>query len=325
MRIWVVLVLLIAAVFVMALSFGEQRIAPAEVLAALRNTGEASPAAQMIVTGLRLPRAVMALLVGAALGASGAVAQAIMRNPLAEPGLLGINAGAALAAVLVIIQLDGVPQSLLPWLTFGGALAMSAAIYALSWKQGTSSTRIILIGVGLSSLAGAAASFISTFGDAPAVQRAMIWLAGSLQDSRWERVRMLAAWSIPALLLAWAMARELDLIAFGDTVARGLGQRVNAVRGGAVLICALLSGAAVAASGLVAFVGLAAPHLARRLLGHGHLRLIPAAALIGALLVLAADLAARNVMPPVQLPVGLFTALLGAPFFGWLLWRKRNG
>lgn len=135
---------------------------------------------------------------------------------------------------------------------------------------------------------------------------------------------MLAAWSTPALLLAWLMARELDLIAFGDTVARGLGQRVNAVRGIAVLVCALLAGAAVAASGLVAFVGLAAPHLARRLLGHAHLRLIPGAALIGALLVLAADLAARNIMPPVQLPVGLFTALLGAPFFGWLLWRRRD-
>ena len=322
MRIALILALL-AAVFVAALSLGDQPIPPGEVLAALR--GEASPAAQMIVTGLRLPRAVMALLVGAALGASGAVAQAILRNPLAEPGLLGINAGAALAAVLVIIQLDGVPESLLPWLSFAGALAMSGAIYALAWRQGVSSTRIILIGVGLSSLAGAAASFISTFGDAASVQRAMVWLAGSLQDSRWQRVRMLAAWSLPALALAWAMARELDLIGFGDTVARGLGQRVGAVRGLAVLVCALLSGAAVAASGLIAFVGLAAPHLARRLLGPGYGRLVPGAALIGALLVLSADLAARNVMPPVQLPVGLFTALLGAPFFGWLLWRRRNG
>lgn len=324
MRMWLALILLTAAVFLLALALGDQRIPVAEVLAALRGNGDAPPAAQMIVTGLRLPRAVMALLVGAALGASGAVAQAILRNPLAEPGLLGINAGAALAAVLVIIQLDGVPQSLLPWLTFGGALAMSAAIHALAWRQGTSSTRIILIGIGLSSMAGAAASFISTFGDAAAVQRAMVWLAGSLQDSRWERVRMLALWSAPPLLLAWAMARALDLIAFGDTVARGLGQRVDLVRGAAVLVCALLSGAAVAAAGLVAFVGLAAPHLARRLLGHAHLRLIPGAALIGGLLVLAADLAARNVMPPVQLPVGLFTALLGAPFFGWLLWRRRD-
>ena len=322
MRIALILALL-AAVFVAALSLGDQPIPPGEVLAALR--GEASPAAQMIVTGLRLPRAVMALLVGAALGASGAVAQAILRNPLAEPGLLGINAGAALAAVLVIIQLDSVPQSLLPWLSFAGALAMSGAIYALAWRQGTSSTRIILIGVGLSSLAGAAASFISTFGDAASVQRAMVWLAGSLQDSRWQRVRMLAAWSLPALVLAWAMARELDLIGFGDTVARGLGQRVGAVRGLAVLVCALLSGAAVAASGLIAFVGLAAPHLARRLLGPGYGRLVPGAALVGAVLVLAADVAARNIMPPVQLPVGLFTALLGAPFFGWLLWRRRKG
>ncbi|MFT3689353.1 FecCD family ABC transporter permease [Paenirhodobacter sp.] len=323
MKIWVGLMLLTAAVFLLALSFGDQRIPFVAVLSALRGTAEAP--VQMIVTGLRLPRAVMALLVGAALGASGALAQAIMRNPLAEPGLLGINAGAALAAVLVIVQLDGVPQGLLPWLTFGGALAMSVAIHALSWRRGSSSTRIILVGIGLSALAGAAASFISTFGDAPAVQRAMIWLAGSLQDSRWERVRMLASWSALPLALAWAMARELDVIAMGDTVARGLGQRVDAVRGAAVLLCALLSGAAVAASGLVAFVGLVAPHLARRLFGQAHARLIPGAALIGAALVLSADLAARNVMPPVQIPVGVFTALLGAPFFGWLLWRRRDG
>lgn len=152
----------------------------------------------------------------------------------------------------------------------------------------------------------------------------MVWLAGTLQDSRWERVRMLALWSALPLVAAWLMARELDLIAFGDTVARGLGQRSDRVRALAVLLCALLAAAAVAASGLIAFVGLAAPHLARRLLGHAHAALIPGSALLGALLVLSADLAARNIMPPIQLPVGLFTALMGAPFFGYLLWRRRD-
>ncbi|WBU53937.1 iron ABC transporter permease [Paracoccus sp. SCSIO 75233] len=320
--VWASLILMTSAIFLLALMLGNQPVPLTDVLAALR--GEALPAPQMIVTGLRLPRAVMATLVGAALGTAGAVCQAVMRNPLAEPGLLGINAGAALAAVLVIVQIRALPESLLPWLTFAGALGMAVAIYLLSWRDGASSMRIILIGVGLSAMAGAAASFISTFGDAAAVQRAMIWLAGSLQDSRWERVQMLAIWALPGLLAAWLLARELDLIAFGDTVAQGLGQRVDTVRGLAVLICALLSGAAVAAAGLIAFVGLAAPHIARRLVGHPHRRLIPASALIGALLVLSADLAARRIMPPIQLPVGLFTALLGAPFFGYLLWRRRH-
>ncbi len=323
-RAFAALILLTAALFLAALALGDRPIPPGQVLAALGLGGGADPAAQMIVTGLRLPRAVMAVLVGAALGAAGAVTQAVMRNPLAEPGLLGINAGAALIATVMIVWTDAMPQSAMPALTFAGALAMALAIQALAWREGSSSMRIVLIGVGLAALAGAGASFISTFGDPAAVQRAMVWLAGSLQDSRWERVAMLAQWSLPPLALAWAFSRELDLIAFGGTVARGLGQRVEAVRAGAILICAALSGAAVAASGLIAFVGLAAPHIARRIIGHGHASLIPASALIGAAMVLAADIAARNLMPPTQLPVGLFTALLGAPFFGWLLWRRRH-
>lgn len=322
--VWPLLVAALLAAFLAAIALGDQRLALGEVLGALTGAPDATPGTRMIVNGLRLPRALMAVLVGACLGVAGAVCQAIMRNPLAEPGLLGINSGAALAATLIIIEFRTIPQDLLPVLTFAGALAMSAAIYAFSSRQGTSSVRIILIGIGLGALAGAGASFVSTFGDPPAVQRAMIWLAGSLQDSRWDRVRMLAQWSALPLLAAWLAARELDLIAFGDTVARGLGQRVNLLRGIAVLICAALSGAAVAAAGLVGFVGLAAPHLARRLVGHAHSRLIPASAITGAVLVLCADLAARRIMPPVQLPVGLFTALLGAPFFGFMLWKKRN-
>lgn len=322
--IWPLLVLALVAAFLMALAFGDQPIPLGRVLATLRHPSEADPGIRMIVTGLRLPRAVMAMLVGAALGVAGAIAQSVLRNPLAEPGLLGINAGAALVAVLVIVRAGTLPESLLPWLTFAGALAMTAAIHALAWRQGISSMRIILIGVGLSAMAGAGASFVSTFGDAAAVQRAMVWLAGSLQDSRWSRVAVLAIWALPCFGVAMLAARELDLAAFDDHVARGLGQRVDAVRGGAVVVCAILSGAAVAASGLIAFVGLAAPHIARRLVGHRHAALLPGAALIGALMVLAADLAARNLMPPAQLPVGLFTALLGAPFFGWLLWRRRD-
>ncbi|MTH65989.1 FecCD family ABC transporter permease [Paracoccus shanxieyensis] len=322
--VWALLLAGLLAAFLAAIAMGDQRLGLGQVLAALTGAPDTPAGTRMIVTGLRLPRALMAVLVGASLGVAGAVCQAIMRNPLAEPGLLGINAGAALAATAIIIEFRTIPQDLLPVLTFAGALAMSAAIYAFSWRQGTSSVRIILIGIGLGALAGAGASFISTFGDPPAVQRAMIWLSGSLQDSRWERVRMLALWAILPFVAAWLIARELDLIAFGDTVARGLGQRVNLLRGMAVLICASLAGAAVAAAGLVGFVGLAAPHLARRLVGHAHARLIPASALVGAILVLVADLAARRIMPPVQLPVGLFTALLGAPFFGFLLWKRRN-
>lgn len=329
MRLFAILLALVAILFVLALLFGERALPLADVVAALTGPAPAPGAvdpARMIVLDLRLPRAALAVFVGAALGVAGAIAQAILRNPLAEPGLIGINAGAALAAMVVIVQLGSAPEAALPWLTFGGALAMSALILALAWREGAASHRLILIGVGLSAMAGAGASFISAFGEIAKVQRAMIWLAGSLQDSRWDEVRRLVAWALPPALLVWIAARELDVIALGDEIAAGRGQPAGAVRVAMVIACALISGAAVAAAGLIAFVGLAAPHVARRLAGPRHARALPAAALIGAALVLAADLGARTVMPPEQLPVGLVTALLGAPFFAFLLLRaERHG
>ncbi len=320
----VTLLVFVAVLLILALALGDQKILPEHVLGALLGNDQTPVEAVTIVRDLRLPRALMAVLVGAALATAGALSQAILRNPLAEPGLLGINAGAALAAVIVIIKLDIVSAYALPFLTFAGALVMSAAIYALAWREGTSSLNIILIGVGLSALAGAAAQFIAVFGEIAALQRAMVWLAGSLQDSRWIKVQTLLIWLVIPFAAVWMASRELDLIALGDDVAAGLGQPVEWVRGLMVLACAVISGAAVASAGLVAFVGLAAPHLARRLVGRRHHRLIPAAALMGGLMVLAADIVARQAMPPLQLPVGLVTAMLGAPFFGFLLWRRRH-
>ncbi len=312
----------IAALFALALAFGDRSLPLADVVGALRGDPETPQPVRTIVLGLRLPRAVLALAVGAALGVAGTISQAVLRNPLAEPGLLGINAGAAFAAMLVIVVIAPPSETLLPWLTFTGALGMAGAILILAWREGSSSLRLILIGVGLSAMAGAGASFIATFGEVASVQRAMTWLAGSLQDARWPILLRLLLWSVPPMLVVWIAARELDLIALGDDVARGRGQPVEGVRIAMILACAVISGAAVAAAGLIAFVGLAAPHIARRFAGHGHRRLIPAAGATGAVMVLGADLAARTAIAPMQLPVGLVTALLGAPFFGYLLWRR---
>lgn len=310
--------------FFAAISFGAEQLAFSELLPALLRPDGSDVLTETILWTLRMPRALLALLVGAGLAVAGTITQAIMRNPLAEPGILGINAGAALAAMLVIVEFPGLPAGSLQWLTFLGALIMTVAIYALSWQQGTTSLRIILVGLGLSALAGAGASFIATFGPPVAVQRAMVWMAGTLQESRWEKVELLAIWLTPTVALVWLASRELNLAAFDDDIARGLGQRVNLVRGVMVLATAAICGAAVAAAGLVAFVGLAGPHIARRIVGHRHEVLIPAAALTGAILVAFADTLARSILPPIQLPVGLVTGLIGAPFFGWLLWRQRN-
>jgi len=322
-RLLAMLALSVVCAILAALSYGDLSISMADLLDVL--TGR-EPKAEiaMIVLDVRLPRALLALLVGMALAVAGTIAQAVMRNPLAEPSLLGINSGAALAAMFTIVLLDGASGYLLPWLSFAGACAMTLAIYVLSWRNGTTSMRIILIGIGLSSVASAATTFLSAVGDLRDVQRALVWLTGSVYDSNWTKVKILAAWSILPLSLAWIAARELDLLIFGDNSARSLGQLVNPTRGLMVLICALLSGAAVAAAGLIGFVGLVAPHIGRRLVGPRHALLIPTAALFGGLLVMVSDLLGRTLFAPAQLPAGLMTALLGAPFFGYLMWERRN-
>ncbi|SEF53341.1 FecCD family ABC transporter permease [Bosea lathyri] len=318
------LLVALAGLSAASLALGDVTIPADELVLAIVNPAAAAQDTLMIVLELRLPRALLALLVGMALAVAGTIAQAVMRNPLAEPGILGINAGAALAAMLLIVALPGASPALLPWASFAGAGAMAAAIYALSWRGGTSSLRIILIGIGLSSLAGAATTLLTAFGEIRDVQRAMIWLAGSVYDADWRKVRLLALWLSGPLVLAWLGARELDLVRFDDDTARGLGQRVDLLRALTILLCTLISGAAVAAAGLIGFVGLIAPHLARRLVGPAHSRLMPVAALTGGALVMAADLLGRTVIAPAQLPAGLVTALIGAPFLGYLLWGRRH-
>lgn len=318
------LLLTLAIASAAALAVGDQAVAPGDVIGALFAREETLPVARIIVIDLRLPRVAMAVLVGAALGVAGAATQALMRNPLAEPGLLGINSGAALAGMVVIVWVGAIPETALPVFAFAGALFMSLAIYILSWQAGVTSLRIILIGIGLGSLAGAGATFLSVFGPVAEVQRAMVWMAGSLNDSRWTKVWWLILFGLPAMAVLWAMSRDLDLIGFGDEIARGRGQRVQGVTGITILATAMLAGASVAAAGPIAFVGLVAPHIARRIVGPGHSQLFPATALTGSILLVLADLGARRAMAPAQLPVGLASVLLGAPYFAYLLWKRRN-
>jgi len=323
-RIVATLLGLLALVMFAGLAWGDYPVPAAELLGLLLWPAKVPDHVGMIVLDLRMPRLLLAILVGAALAIAGAIAQAVMRNPLAEPGILGINAGAALAVIIVIVGLHDVPAYLTPWAGFLGASALATAIYGLSWRNGTTSLRIILIGIGLGSMAGAATTMLSAFGAIMDVQRALIWLSGSVYHADWTGVQMLALWLVLPLLLTFMSSRQLDLIRLGDTPAHSLGQRVNLVRALMIVLCTLISGAAVAAAGLIGFIGLVAPHLARRLVGPTHARVLPVSALIGALLVPSADFLGRTVMAPAQLPAGIVTALIGAPFFGFLLWRHRN-
>lgn len=324
MRSVLVLLGMTAVMLFVALAIGDHPVALAQIIAVLTDSPVADLQSIQIVRDIRLPRVILGFLVGASLAIAGMIAQSVLRNPLAEPGLIGVNAGAALAAVIVIVKFEVPPTHLLSWLAFAGALTMSLAIYALSWNSGSSSLRIILIGIGLSSLAWAGANFISAFGDPQAVQRAMVWLSGSIYNSTWEKIRTLVIWLAIGMAGSGLIAREMDLLALGDETARARGQPLELIRAVMFVLCAVLSGAAVAAAGLVAFVGLIAPHVARLLVGHSHGLMLPVTALAGGLLVVAADLAARTLFTPAQLPVGLMTAILGAPFFAYLMWRKRN-
>jgi iron complex transport system permease protein len=317
-----VLIILNLLAVVAAMMWGDQSIAWRDVADAV--IGGASPDLQMIVIEFRLSRAILALLAGAGLAVAGTISQTVMRNPLAEPGVLGINAGAALFASVVIIVFADVSPTVLPWAGFAGAVTMAAAVYALSWKQGTSSLRIILVGIGLSAFAGAGTSFLTAFGNVVDVQRAMIWLSGSVYGADWSKVQSLLIWLAAPLTMSWFSCRQLDLIRFGDDVATGLGQRVNLMRAFLILLCTLISGATVAMVGLVGFIGLIAPHIARRIAGHSHRTLIPVAGLTGGLLLLIADIVGRTVIAPAQLPAGIVTALLGAPFFAYLLKGRRH-
>ncbi len=310
------------ALLIASLVLGDQTVSHADLAGLL--DGSATEEVRMIVFDLRLPRALIALTAGMALGIAGAIAQAVMRNPLAEPGILGINAGAAFAGGLVIVGLEGAGATLLPLAGFAGATLMAAAVFALSWRNGTSSLRIILIGIALGALAGAGSSFLIAFAEVSDVQRLMIWLAGSVYAATWESLGLLAAWLAMPVALAYLLARQLDLLRFGDDVAVSLGMRVNLGRALLILLCTAISGATVAACGLIGFIGLIAPHVGRRMIGTGHARLIPASALVGGVLLMAADLAARTVIAPAQLPAGIVTALIGAPFLGYLLWGRRH-
>ncbi len=324
-RLLVALTLLLAFLVAASLAYGDVSLSWRELYHAFTGTGDPDPQSAMIVHDLRLPRVLLALLVGVALATAGTITQAVMRNPLAEPGVLGINSGAAAAAMAVIVLIQDPPVALLQAAGFFGAAAMALAVYALAWRSGTSSLRIILIGIGLSSLATAGTTFLSAFGDIGDVQRAMVWLAGSVYDANMIKVRLLALWLIIPVTLAFLTVRELDLIRLSDNSAKSLGQPVDRVRGLMIVLVTVLSGAAVAVSGLIGFVGLVAPHIARRLVGASYAWILPVAALVGACLVVAADLIGRIILPPAQIPAGIVTGLVGAPFFAYLLWGRRHG
>jgi iron complex transport system permease protein len=310
---WIALFVALIAAVLLALNVGALGIAPADVWRAL--TGHADSAGASVVLTLRLPRTLLAILVGAGLGLSGAALQGALRNTLAEPYLLGVSGGAAAGAVLAVGM--GVSFVLLPIASFVGALVAVALTLFVAHASGTRGDPRVLImgGVVVGAFANAAIMILLANEPANTVRGALWWMMGSVADATLTSVGILAVYLVAggAALIVWA--RELDVLALGDEAAAGLGVDVDAAMRRIFLSASLLAAATVAGAGLIGFVGLVVPHLARMLGARRHRQMLLASALIGATLVVASDILARTVRPPAELPLGAVTAVLGVPFF----------
>ncbi|MFE5398134.1 FecCD family ABC transporter permease [Streptomyces sp. NPDC056568] len=331
---WLLTAALTAALLVLvpvAAGTGAYPVPVGDVLGSLlHRTGlggtELDRVAESVLWNVRFPRIVLALLVGASLGCAGALMQGVFGNPLAEPGVIGVSSGAAVGAVAAIaFGLDFLGNWTVSVFAFAAGLVTVLVVYAMSRSGGrTEVVTLILTGIAVNAFAGALIGLFLFFADTAAVNQITFWQLGSLAQATWPKVLAVLPCAVLGLGLAPLYARRLDLLALGERPARHLGVDVERLRIVLVLVIALLTAAAVSVAGVVGFVGLVVPHLLRMVAGPGHRFLIPGSALLGALVLLAADLAARTVAVPAELPLGVLTALLGSPFFFWLLRRTRR-
>lgn len=323
MRFWLpVLAALLALSFVYSLSVGPLAISFSDLLAIV--FGQASDATQSaVVFKIRLPRALLAALVGASLSVSGAAFQAVLRNPLADPYILGVSGGAALGAVTAI-WLGFSAAIFLPASAFLGALAALGAVYWVARAHRGSSHTLILCGVIVGSLASAVLLFILWLSPADQTRAAIFWLTGNLSMADYS----LFGWISPVVLIAfaalWITSRSLDLFTQGEETAADLGLSIGRARTVVFVAAGAMTAAVVSVAGLIGFVGLTIPHITRLLFGPAHHRLLPASALTGAAFLVLADALSRQLYAPAEIPVGVVTALLGAPFFLYLLRSNRG-
>lgn len=318
------LLLLCLAAMIVSTGIGSQFVSPLQVVKAI--FGQADPMNQVIVTKLRLPRVITAVLVGASLAAAGAVLQGIIRNPLASPDVTGITEGASLGAVLFIFMFAGtVPIAWMPFASMLGAFAITALLYVLAWKRGVTPLRLVLIGIGVSAAVKSISYMLIIAGPLQLAERSLTFMTGTIYGASWEDdVLTLLPWVCVLLPVTWLQARHLNIQLLGDDVATSAGSRVQLQRFVLLALSVALAGAAVSIGGAIAFIGLMAPHMARKLVGASFGALLPVSALLGAIILLLADLVARTAFLPRDVPAGVLTAAIGAPFFIYQLYRNRN-
>lgn len=325
------------AVIVMALisaGVGQMQISIPEILASISHklglnwgTLPEHPFAEQALYAIRFPRVVMAIIVGAALAAAGVLMQGVFGNPLAEPSIVGVSSGAAAFACTSIalgLSIFGAWTTVVA--AFIGGLIATGLVYLMARHGGrTEVVTLVLTGVAINAVAGAVIALMTFLGDTSARQEIIFWQLGSLNGTMWNNVLSAGPITVLGIGLAFTLTHKLDLLSLGERPARHLGVNVELLRKEVIVIVAFLTSAAVAFAGIIGFVGLVVPHILRMALGPGHKLLLPASVLGGAFLLLAADTVARTLVPNADLPIGMLTALVGGPFFFWLIRRTRRG
>ncbi|KAA5601976.1 FecCD family ABC transporter permease [Blastochloris sulfoviridis] len=283
---------------------------------------------RLVVWSIRLPRIAMAVMVGALLAAGGTILQGLFRNPLADPGLVGVSSGAALAAAATIVLGDrlmpALPAEALPVAAFAGALIVTATLYRIATNGGRTSIAMLLLGgLAIGALAGALTGLLVFIADDRQLRDVTFWTLGSLSGATWAKAATILPFLLALVIATPLLVRDLDRLALGEAEAFHLGTSVERLKRVAIVLVSAAVGAAVAVSGVIGFVGIIVPHLLRLIIGPGHRLLVPAALLLGPVLMLGADTLARVVVAPAELPIGILTAILGAPVFLGLLLRQR--
>ena len=328
--------LILISVAIFSLGHGAIAIAPRRVIEILWSSFGADAAISssrdaLVVMNIRLPRLFLGLMIGACLAVAGALMQGLFRNPLADPALVGVSSGAALAAGVTIVLGDRVlgdlvgrlPFSALSAGAFVGALVSTCVLYLIATREGrTSIAMMLLAGVALGALASAAMGLLAYVSDDRQLRDLTFWSLGSLGGATWIKVATLAPVTLVVLASSPFLAAGLNALLLGEAEAFHLGIAVQRVKAAAIIVTALAVGASVAAAGAIGFVGIVVPHILRLLIGPDHRVLLPLAAALGAALLVGADTLARTIVTPAELPIGILTAAIGAPFFLWLLLRR---
>lgn len=323
-----ILAILIFLTFIISLNLGSFSIEPLEVIKTL--FGQGTKKQEIVLFNIRLPRIIIAIFVAAALAIAGTVLQGITKNDLADPGILGINSGAALAVVIYIYFMngnvyDGISNMTIftmPVIALIGGGIGAFLIYAFAWKKGINATRLILIGIGINAAFNALLIVFQLKFTTQEFNRVMVWISGSIWGTNWDYVIATLPWVLIFMVLTIYKARYLDVLNLGDELSIGLGVQVEKERRLLLIFTVALAGVATAVAGSISFLGLVSPHIARKLVGPKHKMLIPASALVGTLILLVADTISRNMLAPIEIPVGIVVSVIGVPYFIYLMIKE---